>query len=191
MKKEVVASGLLGGTVMFVWLFVTNAVLPFKSNIIHRMIPLVNQLVVHEALRENIREPGTYSVPYLSNEDEARFPDYRSQPVYSITYEGYSHGGSGGSIMSSFPVMVLAVFIPPLLAAWMLSVTSSAILSTYLRRFLFVTVLGLIVALHDDVVQMSLGPQPEDYLIFLATNNVIAWALTGLVIARGVRPAKI
>ena len=192
MKKDVLVAGLVGGAVMLVWLFVTNAVLPFKSNLMHKVIPLANQLEVHEVLRENITQPGTYSVPYLSLQEEAHFPDYRDQPVYSITYEGYTHsGGGGGTIMSSFPVTMLAVFLPPLIAAWMLSVTSPAILSKYLRRFLFVAALGVIVALYDDVLQMSFGPQPKDYLTFLAINNLIAWTLTGLVIARMIRPAKV
>lgn len=191
MKKEVLVAGLLGGAVMLVWLFVTNAVLPFKSNLIHQVLPLSNQLVVHEALRDNITESGTYSVPYLSLEEETQFPDYRNQPVYSITYEGYTHGGgSGGSTMSSLPVVIMAVFIPPLIAAWMLSVASPAILAKYSRRFLFVAVLGVIVALYDDVLQMAFGPQSKDYLVFLALNNLIAWTLTGLVIARRIRPVN-
>jgi hypothetical protein len=191
MKKEVLAAGLLGGIVVLVWLFVTNAVLPFKSNLIHQVIPLANQLEVHEALKDNIRESGTYNVPYLSREEEAQFPDYRNQPVYSITYEGYTHGGGGaGSTMASLPVLVLAVFLPPLIAAWLLSVASPTILSKYSRRFLFVAVLGVIVALYDDVLQMAFGPQPKDYLTFLAINNLIAWALTGLVIARKIRPVR-
>jgi hypothetical protein len=191
MKKDVLVPGLLGGIVMLVWLFVTNAVLPFKSNLVHQVIPLAPQLEVHEALKDNITAPGTYSIPYLSREEEARFPDYRSQPVFSIVYEGYTHGGSGGgSIMTSLPVTILAVFIPPLIAAWMLSLASPAILAKYSRRFLFVAVLGVIVALYDDVLQMAFGPQPEDYLIFLAINNLIAWALTALVIAGRMRPVK-
>jgi len=40
MKKDVLAAGLLGGVVMLVWLFVTNAALPFKSNLMHKVIPL-------------------------------------------------------------------------------------------------------------------------------------------------------
>ena len=191
MKKDVLVAGLLGGAVMLVWLFATNAVLPIKSNLIHKVIPLANQLEIHEVLKDNITQSGTYSVPYLSPQEEAQLADYRNQPVYSITYEGYTHSGSGGgTVMSSFPVTLLALFIPPLIAAWMLSVASAAILSKFSRRFFFVAVLGVIVALYDDVLQMAFGPQPKDYLTFLAINNVLAWALTGLVIARMIRPAK-
>jgi hypothetical protein len=91
-KKRVLFAGLSGGMVMLTWLFVTNAVLPFKSNLIHRVLPLQDQLEVHEALKKNIAEPGTYSIPYLSREEEDRFPDYRNQPVYTVIFEEYAHG---------------------------------------------------------------------------------------------------
>jgi len=55
MKKDVLVAGVLGGAAMLVWLFVTNAVLAFKSNLMHRVIPLANQLEVHEVLDENCR----------------------------------------------------------------------------------------------------------------------------------------
>ena len=191
MKKRVLFAGLSGGFVMLTWLFVTNAVLPFKSNLIHRALPLQGQLDVHEALKENITEPGTYSIPYLSREEEDRFPDYRSQPVFTVIFQEYSHGEGSGGVISSLPVVLLAVFLPPLLAAWMLSMASPAVLSRYLRRVLFVVAMGVIIALNDDVLQMSFGPQAKDYLSFLAINNLSAWTLTGLVIARKIRPEKV
>ena len=189
MRKNVLVAGLAGGVVMFSWLLVSNAVLPYKSNLIHQVIPLSDQLEVHQALEGKITEAGTYSIPYLPREQEAQFPDYLNQPVYSINYEGYTHGGGGSDgILSSFPVVILAILLPPLIAAWMLSQTSPAVLSRYLRRFLFVVLIGVIIVLYDDVLQMSFGPQPKAYLTFLAVNNLIAWTLTGLVIALLVRP---
>jgi hypothetical protein len=92
--------------------------------------------------------------------------------------------------MSSIPVILLAVFLPPLLATWMLSMASPAVLSRYSRRVLFVVAMGVIIALNDDVLQMSFGPQPKDYLSFLAINNLVAWTLTGLVIAGMMRSEK-
>jgi len=49
---------------------------------------------------------------------------------------------------------------------------------------------GVIIALFDDVLQMSFGPQPQDYLLFLAINHLITWTLVALVIAWRVKPAK-
>ncbi len=193
MKKKVILAGLSGGIVMFGWLFLTNAVLPFKSNLIHRVLPLQAQLEVHGALGKWVTDPGSYSIPYLSREEEERFPDYRDQPTYSIVFEGYTHGGGGGRgrLMSSIPVVLLAVFLPPLLAAWMLSLASTATRLTYFWRVLFVAAIGMIVALNDDVLQMSFGPQAKDYLYFLAVNNLVAWTLTALVIAKMVRPTEV
>ncbi|MFC1660947.1 hypothetical protein ACFL3S_05765 [Gemmatimonadota bacterium] len=191
MKKRVLLAGLSGGIVMLTWLFVSNALLPFKSNLIHRALPFQSQVEVHEALKENVTDAGTYSVPYLSRDEEDRFPDYRNQPVYTVVFEGYAHSGEGGGgVMSSLPVLLFAVFLPPFLASLMLSMASPAVLSRYSRKVLFVVAIGVIIALYDDVLQMSFGPQAKDYLSFLAINNLVAWTLTGLVIARIVRPEQ-
>lgn len=184
MQKNVLVAGLLGSAVMFVWLFVTNAVVPVKSSMIHKIPP--NQLEIHKVLKENIKETGTYSCPYLPPQDEGRLPDYRSQPVYSITYSGMTHGDP-----ASLPMLIpiLIVLIVPMTAAWMLSVTSKKILARYSRRVLFVALIGVIVSLYDDVLQMSFGPLAKDYLVFLAVNNTVAWFLTGLVVAVKIKPA--
>ena len=182
MKKEVWLAGLSGGVAMLVWLFVSNAMLPLKSNMIHKVAP--NQFEVHEALKENITEPGTYSCLYLTRGEEAMMPDYRSQPIYSITYSGSTHGDPG-STRAFLPIVL--IFVATTIAAWMLSVTSPGTRSTYLRRVLFVALIGVIVALYDDLLQLSFGPQPRDYLVFLAINNVITWTLAGLVIAACVK----
>ena len=184
MKKDVLIAGLLGGAVMFVWLLVSNAMIPMKSGMIHKIAP--NQLEIHKVLRENIKETGTYSCPYLSPDEEGLLPDYRNQPIYSITYSGITHGDP---VSIPMPIPVLIVFIVPLIAAWMLSVTSSRIQARYSRRVLFVVLIGLIIALFDDIMQMSFGPQLKEYLAFLAVNNFITWILAGLVIAWRIKPA--
>ena len=49
---------------------------------------------------------------------------------------------------------------------------------------------GVVVALFDDLLQMSFGPQPKDYLVFLAVNHLITWTLAGLVIGFFVKPDR-
>ena len=122
-------------------------------------------------------------MPHLSRAEEDRFPDYRNQPIYSITYEGGTHGE--GAPLSVIPLLV--VFASSFLAAGMLASTGNGILSRYYRRVLFVAAFGVIIALADDVLQMSFGPQPNDYLVFLAINNVITWLLAGLVIGSRIK----
>jgi hypothetical protein len=184
MVKKVLSAGIGGGIVIVVWLVASNAILPYKTNMIHRIAP--NQLAIHRVLKENITKPGTYTCPYLRPEEESLLPDYRNQPVYSIIYEGYRHSGEGAPTVL-FPIVI--PFVAALTASWMLSMTSEKILSRYYRRFLFIALLGGIIALYDDILQISMGPQPDDYQIFLAVNNIITWALAGLVFAWGVKPA--
>jgi len=126
MKKQILVAGLLGGIVMLLWLFISNAILPIKSSLIHKIAP--NQLAIHQALKENITEPGTYSCPYLGRVEETQMPDYRNQPVYSITYSGYTHGSPASG---TFFLPIIIVFIVPTIAAWMLAGTSDRILSKY------------------------------------------------------------
>ena len=140
---------------------------------------------------EEIEYQRVHDLEYPANElpfeEEDQFLDYRNQPVYSITYEGMTHGE--GEPMTLTPMVVM--FLVPIIAAWMLSVTSDRIRSKYLLRVLFVTAIGVIIVLFEDVLQMSFGPQSEDYLLFLAVNNLICWILVGLVIAWQVRPRAI
>ena len=183
MRKDVWRAGLLGGLVMFAWLIISNAIFPLKSNMIHRVVP--NQFAVHNALKQNITTPGTYTCLYLDREEEAANPGYRDQPIYSITYEGTTHG-TPASRADFMPIGL--VFAATTLASWMLSVTSRRVRSTYMRRTLFVVLVGLVVVLYDDLLQISFGPQPRDYLVFLAANNLITWSLAGLTIAACVKP---
>lgn len=182
MQKNVWLAGFLGGLAMLVWLFVSNALLPVKSNMIHRVVP--NQFDVHQALKNNITRPGTYSCLYLTRAEEERMPTYRSQPIYSITYSGTTHGdpGSSGGVLP-----LVWIFGSTTIVSWMLSATSRRTRSSYSRRVFFVALIGLVVAFSDDLLQMSFGPQPRDYLVFLAVNNLITWTLAGLVIAAFVK----
>jgi len=178
MTKNILIAGLLGGIAMTVWLVVSNAMLPFKSELMHKRLPLEDQLALHGALAAHVTETGLYSVPYLPHGDEDRFPDYRDQPVYAVHYDGTTHGA--GSPLSAMPFA--AIFASALLAAWMLASAGDGVRSGYLRRVLFIAAIGVIMALADDVLQMSFGPQPRDYLTFLAVNNVVTWLIAGLVI---------
>ncbi len=184
MKRGVLVPGLLGGLVALVWMLISNTMIPMKSNLVHQIAP--NQLELHAALKENITEPGTYSIPSLPPDQQASFPDYQDQPVYSVTYSGYTHGQPGSPADIVTPIAI--IFLVAFLAAWILSMTSQAKVSSYGKKVAFVTLLGIVIALHDDVLQMFFGPQPRDYLVYLAINNVLTWFWMGLVIAWKSKP---
>jgi len=124
--------------------------------------------------------------PYLSPTEESELlADYRSQPVYSIIYTGYTHG-DGLDALTFAPVLIF--FVVPVIAAWMLSLTTAGFRARFHRRAVFVALIGLVIALYDDILQIGFGPQDPDYLIFLAVNNVVTWLLVGLTVALRMKP---
>ncbi len=183
MNRNILVAGILGGIVMTLWLFVSNGVLPVKRDLLNQQLPFDDQQALHNVLAGHITETGHYSVPYVTREEENRFPDYRNLPVYTIQYEGLTHGEGSPPT----PAPLVAIFLASLIASWMLASANSGILSHYWRRVLFVAAIGAVVALADDVLQMSFGPQPGAYLVFLAINNLITWLLAALVIGWRIR----
>lgn len=185
MKKEIFISGLLGGAVIFISMILFHAILPFKSNII--MNTVSDQYGLQKALTAEITKPGIYTNPYLSPQKSSSIPDYLNQPLFNIIYKGETHSTVPG--LFTFPALM--IFIAPAIAAWLLSVTSEKILSKYGRRVLFITVLGLFMAVFCDILQMSTGLLTNEYYLFSAITNIVIWVLAGLVIAWRIKPESV
>jgi hypothetical protein len=161
MKKEILLSGLLGGIVIFAWLIISAEILQVSGN---RAKPIPNDKEIHTLLKERIIEPGIYFLPDHPDENRNDYPDYENEPIFSIIYGGRTPRTFLGQLIFE----LFCIFAAPVIAAWMLSVTSERILAKYSRRVLFVAVLGLFLA--------------------AAVNSLITWALVGLVIAWRIKP---
>ena len=127
MKRNILTAGLLGGIVMTLWLFVSNGVLPVKRDLVNQKLPLDDQQALHSVMAAHITETGHCSAPYVTREEEDRFPDYLNLPVYTIQYEGLTHGEG----LPPTPAPLVAIFMASLIASWMLASASSGILSHY------------------------------------------------------------
>ncbi|MFC1564910.1 hypothetical protein ACFL6G_08250 [candidate division KSB1 bacterium] len=183
MRKDVVIAGLAGGIVIFIWMIISNGILPFKRSVVMKTFP--NQKPVHDILKERITEPGIYSCPYMHEYEEEMsfFPDYGNEPIFAIVYNGETHNTVEGLLS----MRILTILLVPLIAAWLLSVSSDRIISKFSRRFLFVLALGILLALFG---YMTADFQPAAYTLFKLVNTVISWSLTGLVIAWRIKPDK-
>lgn len=183
MKKQIITSGILGGIVMFIWLTFSLTVLRLGTNPAPR--PLPDQAEVHAALKKRITDVGVYACLYVSSEKEAnQFPNYRDEPLYVITYDGYTHN----TVPGFRSLGVLAFLFAPVVAAWLLSRASDSILARYSRRVFFVAGLGLFLAVGGDWLRALSGGQPTTRLLFATLNSLITWLLVGLVIAWQVKP---
>jgi hypothetical protein len=179
MLKKVIVSGLLGGVVLIVWGFVVNGIFGFNSGMNMKQIPDERQ--VYEILKEGIVEPGRYICnPELTS--SGTFPG--EEPVFSIHYSGMGHEAAGGKALVGLAVFFLA----PTIGAWMLSVTSGRIISSYPRKVLFFAVIGLLFAVFDDLMNFGIDGYPLNDALILAVHDVVVWTLVGLVVSWRIKP---
>jgi hypothetical protein len=109
-----------------------------------------------------------------------------TEPVYAITYKGYTH-----STVPGFRNLgVLSILFAPVLAAWLLTKTSESVLKRYATRVLFVMMLGLFVAMAGDWPRAVADEQQASSLLLTTANTIVTWLLAGLAIAWRIRPER-
>jgi len=181
--KEILISGILGGLVMFAVVVACRLFLPGVVDSGFRTMP--DQVPIHSALKERITEPGTYVCPYLrADEQIALFSDYLNEPVFVVTYKGYTHATVPGFASAG----MFAFLLGPMAAAWLLSQASDRVLATYFGRVTYVATLGLFLAVSADLLRALIDEQPFMAVAGTAGVSVITWALVGLVLAWRIKP---
>lgn len=179
--KNVIGAGLLGGVVLILWTFVANGVFGFQSRIDMRQLSAEAQ--VYETLKEHVRTPGRYTVnPQLTA--EGRFPD--GEPVFSVLYGGVGHEAAGSQMLLGLVLFLLT----PVIGAWMLSQTSVRVLSSYGRKVLFFTAIGLLFAIYGDLTSYGIGNYPLIGALAFGAYHIVTWTLVGLAVAWRIRPRQ-
>jgi len=181
MLKKVVVAGVLGFIVLAVWTFVVNGLLGFNSSINMRRIE--NEAEVYEVLKDSIAEPGRY-VCNPAVEGDAGYPG--NEPVFSVLYSGMGHGTAGRQMLIGLVLYILA----PMIGALLLSHASNRILSSYLRKVLFFTIIGLLFAIFSDLQKYGIGGYPLRDALLLGVHSIVVWTIVGLVIAWRIKPAE-
>ncbi len=183
MKKNILVAGVLGGVVMFLAMVAGRILLPVNEL---RSIP--DQVQIHAALKERITEPGTYVFPYMAPGDRnSRFPNYLNEPVFAVTYNGYTHA----TVPGFASVGILSFVLAPIAAAWLLSQASARMLATYFRRVLFVAALGFFLAVSADLLRSLTDEQPFSAVAEMGVATLVTWILVGLVLAWRIKPETI
>lgn len=178
MLKRVIIPGLLGWIVLAVCTFIINGIFGFKASIDMKQIP--NERQVYEVLKANITAPGRYTCnPEMTT---SGFPG--NVPVYGIEYAGIGHESAGQESLLNAIAGLLAM----ILAAWMLSLTSARILSSYPCKVLFFVAIGLLIALYSNLPSYGIGGYPLGDALKLGAFTIFVWTLIGLVVAWRVKP---
>jgi hypothetical protein len=83
---------------------------------------------------------------------------------------------------------LVVLLLAPMIGAWMLSVTSRQIISSYPRKVLFFAVIGLLFAVFSDLMNFGIDGYSLNDALILAVHDIIVWTLVGLVVAWRIKP---
>ena len=174
MARRVVVSGVLGAIVLIVWAFIANAILGLGPGISMRTV--ANERQVYDLLKANVEAPGGYIVnPPL--DQSGAFTG--GEPVFSLRYSGVGHESAG--IMLLFELAI--AFIAAMIAAALLWIASDRVRSSYLRRVMFFSTIGLLIGIFSDLTHFGIGGHPLSSALLLAANSLVSWTLVGLAVS--------
>jgi hypothetical protein len=177
--KRVIVSGLLGFVVIVVWMVLVNGILGFQSRMTMKRID--GEREVYETLKVHITEPGRYTCNPEPTA-EGRYPE--GEPAYGILYGGVGHEAAGRDMLLQLPIFIVS----PFLAAWLLSAASPHVRSRYGRRVLFVSGIGLLVAVWGRLREFGIASYPARDALVLAAHDLALWILVGVVVSARMGP---
>jgi len=186
MAKRVVIAGILGGLVMFCWLFVAHEFLPLGEMGVGE-IP--NEGPVLTAMQGALSQPGFYIYPGFGlGPNPTSAQRNAAMPAYMKKYEQSPHGiliynppsgpfNFGKLLGREFGLNVLE----GLLAAWLLAYAAAG--KGYVARVGFVILVGILAAVTTNVEYWNWYEFPSNYVAGYIATQIIGFALVGLVVA--------
>jgi hypothetical protein len=97
------------------------------------------------------------------------------------------HEAAGGNSI----VQLILAFIISTTGAFLLTLTSQKIISSYIPRVLFFMVIGFLIAIFSDLNEYGIGSYPFGDALILAVHDIIMWTVTGSVIALLIKPSPV
>ena len=186
MAKRILIGGLLGGIVVFIWGAIGHVALPLGEMGISA-IP--DEESVTNALRSSIKEKGLYFFPGY---DKSKPLSESEQKAWEAKLNAGPSGimvvtPSGAEAMSpkQLGLELASNVVAALLAAILLSMTNVG----FVRRVLFVTLLGAFGWMSISVSYWIWYGFPTDFTVAALVMEVVGWFFAGLVLAAIVRPS--
>ena len=180
MARRIVVSGVLGGIVLILCAFVANAFFGLRPSIGMRTV--ANEPELYKLLSENAAVPGGYIVNPPAGETGEPEP---GRPVFSVRHSGVGHDDAGQLMIMELVIGIVAAMI----ATYLLTFASDRIAASYLKRVLFFSAIGLLLAVFSDLTQFGIGGYPLQSAVLLAVNSVVSWTLVGVVVG-ALRPPR-
>jgi hypothetical protein len=183
---RIIIAGLLGAIAMFVWTAIAHMATPLAQIGISKMS---DEPVVLEAMKRGVEaHSGLYLFPWVDPNDpqmmEKEAALTKTNPSGLLIYHPPGRSTDMGPMLIKEFGKELA---QSLLAAFLLSLT---VLSGYLARVGFVSLIGLFAVLGSDASYCIWYGFPRDYTMAVMTIELVGAIVAGLVIAALVRPRR-
>lgn len=175
MKLRVLIAGVLGGLAMFAWNSIAHTVLPI-GHVGLSQIP--NEAAARSALQSAMgTEPkaGLYVFPWMEHGGSAPAP--APGPSGMIVYHPDRPLEMAPSMLVS---EALSEIVQAVIAAFLLSLTA---LVGLLHRALFVTAIGVAVAICTHLSNWIWWGFPADYTLAAIVTIIVGYLVAGVVIA--------
>jgi hypothetical protein len=188
MTRRILLAGVLGGFAMFLWEGLAHEALPLGRAGIRG---LNHEAEVVAALKANIAQPGFYIFPG-GEVLEAGLSGEQKKEAMRKAMEQWRLGPAGIMVVHpeginpesprQLATQCILDIASALLAAFLLSLGMSR--STYGRRVLFITVIGLLPTLNAELPYWNWYGFPGAFALAQATTHVVGFFFAGLVIAK-------
>lgn len=183
--KRILLAGIFAGIAVFIVSAIDHMVLPIGHMGVKA---LPNEEAITAAMRAGITEKGLYFFPGMDmsqkmtpEQEKAWIDKFTAGPTGLLVY---SPGGEGPMMPRQLIIELLLDIVAACIAAWVVSLTATS----FGRRVLLVTLLGLFAWLSVSVSYWNWYSFPGAYIAAEGIDQVVGWLAGGLVIARMYRP---
>jgi hypothetical protein len=182
MNKYILGS-FLAALVFFFWGFLYWAVSPLPKSIIHTS---PDDAAAGAMLKQMFPKDGMYTVPGMSLDQETMHARHEAGPIATVHIK---HAGAPAMSAKFFIVAIAHCWVSTLLLTFLLVKASPGVLASYGSRVWFVTLTGVVIAVVSDFSFPVYWSHPWPVYLFNAGHIIGGMLVTGLVLAKFVKPA--
>lgn len=173
MKKTLLLS-VAAGVVLFVWGFISWAVLPWHDMVANKFI---DEAAVAQVLKANAPQQGVYFLP---------FSEQGHGPNQVGAFANVLPHGTDMNMGKQMAIGLATQIVGAFLVLLLLSQTGRA---SYWRKVGFVALVGLIIGFVSHAPYWNWFGFPASYVLVTILDTLIGWTLAGLAVARFTNPA--
>lgn len=174
MKKLILLS-LLGGVVMFIWGFISWAILPWHMSVANKF---TDEAAVSQVLKQNAPQAGVYFLPF----DEKDHGPGQTGAFANVLPDGTAMN-IGKQMLISLLTQTISAFIGLLIIVH----TARA---NFLHTVGLFGIIGLIISFASHAPYWNWFGFSSSYTLVIIADTTIAWLLAGLAIGKFLSPTS-